>query len=43
MLRNPADRAVRPLLEEFLSAHGVLTYAIAVSLEGYCPTHNRAH
>ena len=34
------DRAVRPLLEEFLSSHTKLTYAIAVNVEGYCPTHN---
>lgn len=34
------DRAVRPLLEEFLSSHAKLTYAIAVNIEGYCPTHN---
>ncbi|HET6932196.1 MAG TPA: methyl-accepting chemotaxis protein [Candidatus Acidoferrum sp.] len=34
------DRAVRPLLEEFLSSHANLTYAIAVNIEGYCPTHN---
>jgi methyl-accepting chemotaxis protein len=34
------DRAVRPLLEEFLSRHGAVSYAIAVNLEGYCPTHN---
>ena len=34
------DRAVRPLLEEFLSHHGVASYAIAVNVEGYCPTHN---
>jgi methyl-accepting chemotaxis protein len=34
------DRSVRPLLEEFLSSHSKLTYAIAVNIEGYCPTHN---
>jgi methyl-accepting chemotaxis protein len=34
------DRAVRPLLEEFLSRHGQVSYAIAVNVEGYCPTHN---
>jgi methyl-accepting chemotaxis protein len=34
------DRAVRPLLEEFLSSHAKLTYAILVNIEGYCPTHN---
>jgi len=31
---NFTDRTVRPLLEEFLSSHAVLTYAIAVDLEG---------
>ena len=34
------DRALRPLLEEFLSAHALVSYAIAVNVEGYCPTHN---
>ena len=34
------DRALRPLLEEFLAAHAGVSYAIAVNLEGYCPTHN---
>ena len=34
------DRALRPLLEDFLSAHPVLSYVIAVNVEGYCPTHN---
>ncbi len=34
------DRALRPLLEEFLAGHAGVAYAIAVNREGYCPTHN---
>jgi len=34
------DRELRPLLEDFLSSHPAVSYAIAVNIEGYCPTHN---
>jgi methyl-accepting chemotaxis protein len=34
------DRALQPLLEEFLSAHPLVSYAIGVNVEGYRPTHN---
>jgi methyl-accepting chemotaxis protein len=34
------DHAVGPLLEEFLCRHSGISYAIAVNVEGYCPTHN---
>jgi len=34
------DREVAPLQEAFLSAHPEVVYAIAVNVDGYCPTHN---
>lgn len=34
------DREVGPLQEEFLRHHPDTIYAIAVNLDGYCPTHN---